>query len=177
MHHYAGPSNMFSCINYARGCRGRANTPSGRCPDCVVRLPPTIPPACPLPHSRQQRHRLTFDDSRSISVGRLRWPRNRRRMTGKDRKSTWHASSSRFKTNDDAREKARSLACWRGGWGFGACGRFMRRPKKVASCLGCISQRSIPTLCFILSLKQEASSRLETQSKLRKSMSDCEKIS
>jgi hypothetical protein len=29
-------NNMYSCANYPRGCRGRSNTPGGRCGDCVV---------------------------------------------------------------------------------------------------------------------------------------------
>ncbi|RMJ27950.1 hypothetical protein PHISP_01147 [Aspergillus sp. HF37] len=26
---------MYSCINYPRGCRGRANIQGGKCADCV----------------------------------------------------------------------------------------------------------------------------------------------
>ncbi|KAF2138944.1 uncharacterized protein K452DRAFT_233302 [Aplosporella prunicola CBS 121167] len=27
---------MFSCANYERGCRGRCNSPQGRCSSCIT---------------------------------------------------------------------------------------------------------------------------------------------
>lgn len=27
---------MFSCANYERGCRGRCNSPNGRCSSCIT---------------------------------------------------------------------------------------------------------------------------------------------
>ncbi|KAL2362735.1 hypothetical protein RJZ56_004379 [Blastomyces dermatitidis] len=42
---------MYSCANYSRGCRGRVNTPGGKCATCVasnLRRPASASPFSPL---------------------------------------------------------------------------------------------------------------------------------
>ncbi|KAF4206677.1 hypothetical protein CNMCM8980_007081 [Aspergillus fumigatiaffinis] len=50
---------MFSCANYPRGCRGRANIDGGKCPDCVslkLRRPSAL--SSPLAQPRDYRRAL-----------------------------------------------------------------------------------------------------------------------
>ncbi|PKY06187.1 hypothetical protein P168DRAFT_316207 [Aspergillus campestris IBT 28561] len=56
---------MYSCANYPRGCRGRANIDGGKCPDCTT-LKLRRPSASPLAQPRDYRRALPseiLDDS------------------------------------------------------------------------------------------------------------------
>lgn len=81
--------NMYSCANYPRGCRGRSNTPGGRCGDCVVcsqsLLPNpnmiyTINVTSPNPYKLQltspllYRHSTSVDHHRHSTDGRAPRP-------------------------------------------------------------------------------------------------------
>ncbi|KAL5356499.1 hypothetical protein BJX96DRAFT_171668 [Aspergillus floccosus] len=49
---------MFSCANYPRGCRGRANIEGGKCSDCVQLNLRRPRPASPFAQPRDYRRAL-----------------------------------------------------------------------------------------------------------------------